>query len=148
MLSEIIIKLGAPSQNASLRWLSDWLPDANRVTLTRDALTRINAYRGDAQTLHELLATVVPLDRPIWYETTVSAQGGAEMVLGYGAVPAPDGIDIAWACYAPAHGCVFGPLGPAHVTTRGMNRPPDISDESWSKLRSAAGIAIRALLLA
>jgi hypothetical protein len=49
---------------------------------------------------HELLATVVPLDRPIWYETTV------------------------------------------------MNRPPDISDESWTNLRSAAGIAIPALLLA
>jgi hypothetical protein len=42
---------------------------------------------------------------------------------------------------------MIGPLGPAVVTTRGMEQPSDLADEFWQWLRNAAGLIIRALLL-
>jgi hypothetical protein len=148
-LADIIIDLGAPGKGAppGLRWLADWIPDAERLTLIRDDLARIDAYSGPAEELHSLLAAVLPLAKPIWCETTVTAQGGTEMIMGYGAVPAADGVDVGWACYAPAHSRMIGPLGPARVTATEMRRPSDISDESWHELRSAAGLVLRAILL-
>lgn len=82
----------------------------------------------------------------MWYEASVTAQHGTEMVMGYGASPAPDGIDIDWACYAPAHRRILGPIGPVRVTATGMIRS-DLNDESWREIRSAAGLVLRALLL-
>jgi hypothetical protein len=66
-------------------------------------LARINAYAGDANQLQELLATIAPLVRPVWFEAAVIGEHGTEMILGCGAVPGPDGsLDIGFACYAPA----------------------------------------------
>lgn len=147
-LADIIITEGAPGRGASppTRWLSDWLPDAERATLGPAELARIDAYRGGGIELHEMLAAVLPLARPVWYEAAITASGGTEMIMGYGAVPMAHGIDIGWACYAPAAGRMIGPLGPACVNTTGMSRPADISDESWRELRSAAGVVLRAIL--
>src|SRR5260370_9606982 len=106
--------------------------------------TLMRAMRGE---LDELLMTVLPLARPIWFESTVTTHG-IKTIAGYGVVPmGDDRIEICWACYAPDHDRIVGPLGPAAVTTRGMERPADIADESWQELRGAAGFIIRALLL-
>jgi hypothetical protein len=94
-----------------------------------------------------MLAAVRPLARPVWFEAALAGKHGTAMIMGYGAVPAADGIAIGWACYAPAHGRIIGPLGPATVNPAGMERPPGTSDESWRELHSAAGIVLRALLL-
>lgn len=150
-LADIIIDMGAPGRGAPppLRWLADWLPDAERVTLGSDELARIEAYRGSAVELHEMLAAVLPLARPVWYETTVTAAGGTVMIMGYGGTPmlgAGQAIDIGHAVYAPAYGRMIGPLGPARVTTTAMGRPEGITDESWRELRTAGGIVLRAIL--
>ena len=89
---ETIIQLCAAAGEdvpAPLRWLAEWLPSAKRVTLGPDDLARIDAYRGGPHDLHQLVSTVLPLERPIWYETAITAQGGTEMVMGYGVLPAP-----------------------------------------------------------
>ncbi len=149
-LADIIIAAGAPESGApaSMRWLAEWLPDAERRQLTRGDLARMDAVVADPHDLHHLLATVLPLARPIWIEVEITAQHGTEMIMGYGAVPVThDRIDVGWACLDPAHGRMLGPLGPAAMTATGMQRPADINDESWRELRVAAGIVIRALLL-
>jgi hypothetical protein len=148
-LSDILIDMGAPGNgaSASLRWLADWLPDAECRQLSKEDIARIDAYAGGAGELHELLTTVLPLARPMWFES-MAITHGIETIAGYGAVPmGDDRIEIGWTCYAPAHDRIVGPFGPAAVTTRGMERPADIADESWQELRSAAGVIIRALLL-
>src|SRR5690606_22143474 len=51
--------------------LSDALdlpPDTVRRVVTAEVLARIDSYAGGARDLHELLAAVLPLDRPRWYE--------------------------------------------------------------------------------
>lgn len=146
--ADILIEQGAPGKGAPppLRWLADWLPDAERVALSAGDLDRINAYRGAAAQLHELLPAVLPLVRPVWYEADVTAQHGTRITIGYGGVPAPGGIDIGWASYSPEHGRILGPLGPARVTATGMNRPSGLTDFSWRELQVAGGIVLRAIL--
>jgi hypothetical protein len=156
-LADILVAMGEPGRgaSASLRWLADWLPNAERRQLDRDDIARIDAYMGGDRALHDLLPAVLPLMRPVWFETAITTQD--EMIVGYGAVQArctpsigwrvADGVDIGWACYAPACGGIIGLLGPAVVTATGMDRPADIADESWLMLRSAAGVVMRALLL-
>lgn len=137
---------GAPP---ALDWMTRVLsltPIADRRTLAADDLTRIDHYQGTATELHELLAAVLPLAHAHWYEAPVTAQHGTAMVMGYLAVPADDGVDVGWCCYAPAHG-IIGPIGPVRVTATGMERPADLSAESWREIRSATGIILRALLL-
>ena len=149
-VADIIIDMGAAGRGApsSLRWLADWLPDADRRMLDENDLARINAYAGDANQLQELLGTIAPLTRPVWFEAAVIAEHGTEMVLGCGAVPGPNGsLDIGFASYAPARQRMIGPFGPARVTTTGMARPTGVTDEAWRELRATAGIVIRALLL-
>lgn len=156
-LADILVAMGEPGRgaSASVRWLADWLPDAEHRQLDRDDIARIDAYVGSDRALHDLLPAVLPLMRPVWFET--AAQHDSEMIMGYGAIQAccapsmgwrvADGIDIGWACYAPAGGGIIGLLGPAAVTATGMDRPADIADESWQMLRGAAGVVVRALLL-
>jgi hypothetical protein len=148
-LADIIIDTGAPGRGAPapLRWLADWLPDADRATLDAGDLARIDSYAGSADDLHALLAAVMPLARPVWFEAALTAQHGTQTILGYGGVPMDDRLDIGWACYAPAYGRMIGPLGPARVSASGMERPVGINDESWRELRSAAGVVLRAILL-
>ena len=149
-VADIIIDMGKAGRGApaSVRWLADWLPDADRRTLDENDLARINAYAGDANQLQELLGTIAPLMRPVWFEAAVIAEHGTEMVLGCGAVPGPNGsLDIGFASYAPARQRMIGPFGPARVTTTGMARPTGVTDEAWRELRATAGIVIRALLL-
>lgn len=149
-LAEILIDLGAPGKGAPapLRWLSDWLPDADRVMLDRADMARLEAYRGSGEDLHALLSSVLPLVRPVWWEATVTAAGGTEITMGYGAVPVgDDAMDVGWASYAPEYGRVLGPLGPARVSAAGIAHPAGMSDESWRALDGAAAIVMRALLL-
>jgi len=42
--------------------------------------------------------------------------------------------------------CRLGPVGPARMTRAGIVPPGDIDDESWSGLRAAASIAVRAIM--
>src|SRR5258708_39172213 len=100
-------------QEPPMRWLSDWLPDAEQRHCNKEDLSRSDAYAGGAAELHEMLAAVLPLARPVWFEAAVTAQHGTAMIMGYGAVPSRGGIDVGWACQAPAHGRIIGPLGPA-----------------------------------
>lgn len=148
-LAEILVAAGAPGRGAPapLRWLADWLPDAEHRILDNADLQRIDAYAGAAADLHALLPTVLPLARPLWYETAITAQHGTAMMMGYGAVPAGNEMDVGFACYAPARQRIIGPLGPARATATGLQRPAGIGEESWRELRTAAGIIIRALLL-
>ncbi len=152
-LADVLIDLGAPGRKAPapLQWLAMWLPDADRRHLSKDDLARIDAYAGEATDLHQLLPAILPLKRPVWFETSVTAQHGTAMILGYGAVPAPTGISIGWTCLGPgksgSESRIIGPLGPVEVTPTEMHRPPGLSDFSWDTLRSAAGTIVRALLL-
>ncbi|MCC6775661.1 MAG: hypothetical protein IT537_03335 [Hyphomicrobiales bacterium] len=148
-LADILIEEGAPGRGApaALCWMADWLPDAEQRVLGNADMERLAAYAGEATELHALLPSVLPLARPVWYESTLTAQHGTEMIMGYGAVPAPDGIDVGFACYAPAYQRIIGPLGPARVTRTNIYRASGLSEESWRELRAATGIIIRALLL-
>jgi len=123
----------------------DLPPDTVRRVLTAEDLARIDSYAGGARDLHELLAAVLPLDRPRWYEATVTAQRGTVMTLGYLAVPADDGLDVSLAMAAPGQ-LVRWP-GPARVTVSGMHQPDGMPDEMFRELQAAAGIILRALLL-
>jgi hypothetical protein len=86
-VADIIIDMGKHGRgaSASLRWLADWLPGADRRMLDENDLARINAYAGDANELQELLGTMAPLTGPVWFEAEVIAEHGTEMVLGCGA---------------------------------------------------------------
>lgn len=118
-------------------------------TLTADDLARIDSYVGGASELHELLAAIEPLRETVTFVARIRARGGTHTELRYSAAPAPDGIDVTFEGRAPDLGdsARIGPLGPARVTARGMDRPAGISDEAWRELRAAAGIVIRALLM-
>src|SRR6516164_7196088 len=74
-VADIIIDMGKHGRgaSASLRWLADWLPHADHRTLDENDLARINAYAGDANQLQELLGTIAPLTRPVWFEAAVIA---------------------------------------------------------------------------
>lgn len=119
--------------------------DAVRRILTAEDLARIDSYRGGAVDLHDLLPSVLPLTAPRYYETTVTAQHGTMITMGYYAAPHLDGLAIAFA--ASALGGVMGPIGPVIVTPTEIRRPIAMSDEQWREIRSATGIALRALLL-
>jgi hypothetical protein len=96
---------------------------------------------------HNLLAAVLPLNRPLWFEATVIPRGGGpKMIMGVGAVPMDHGIDIGWVGHVPSLNEIVGPFGPARLTTTGMERPPLIDDAAWLRLRGAAGMVIRARL--
>lgn len=136
-----------PAPSAPLQWIAAQLHAATHRRLSREDLTRIDHYQGGATDLHELLAAVLPLERARWYEAPVTAQHGTEMVMGYLAAPASDGIDVAWCCHVAEQQRIIGPLGPVHVTSTGMQRPPDMTDASWREIRSATGLILRALLL-
>lgn len=123
----------------------DLPPDTVRRVLTAEDLARIDAYAGGGVELHELLPAVLPLPVAHWYETTVTAQRGTVMTLGYLAEPHPDGILVSFTCSSD-HGLI-GPVGPALVHATGMDRPADVSDDMWRELRASAGIIMRALLL-
>ena len=148
-LATILIDQGAPGRGApeALRWMADWLPDADRRTLTTGDLARIDAYAGAARDLHDLLPALLPLARPVWYEAEVTAAGGTRMIMGYGAVPAADKLDIGWACWSPASRRILGPLGPVRLTTAGLDQPAGMSDASMREMQTAAGIVVRALLM-
>jgi hypothetical protein len=144
-VAEMLIELGAPGRGASarLRWFADWLPDAEKRILSEHDLAHINACHLAAEP-HELFAAVPALQKPVWFETATAERG---MIRGCGAVPADDGIDIGSACFSDALGMVE-PFGPARVTTTAMVQPDHLGDRSWRELRQAAGIVLRALLLA
>ena len=63
-VADIIIDMGAAGRGApsSLRWLADWLPDADRRMLDENDLARINAYAGDARAVQ--VDTKPILNRP------------------------------------------------------------------------------------
>jgi hypothetical protein len=126
----------------------EWIREAERRVLSREALARIDAYQGSGAELHELLPAVLPLPRPIWYEAEVTAQHGTRTVLGYGVRPAgDDAIEVVYEAHAPAYDRTIGPIGPVRVTAAGMDPPDGCSEAEWRELRAAAGIVIRALLL-
>jgi hypothetical protein len=147
-VADMLVSMGAPDRSVppAVRWLASWLPDAEHRLLDRDDLARIDAYDA-ARGPHELLASVLPLARPVWFEATLAAESGTVVTAGYGAVPASAGLDIGWTCYASAHRRMIGPLGPARVTTQGMQRPDGVNDDVWYELTQAAGVVMRALLL-
>lgn len=125
--------------------LTDWLPRASRYVLGDADLQRMDAYIGDGHALHEMLPAVLPLPGPVWYEATVTAQGGTTMTLGYGATPAgPGQIDVWWACIGP--GRLVGPLGPLRMDSQSVAL--DLPEgEPGRILRVAASIVVRALLM-
>lgn len=123
----------------------DLPPDTVRRVLTAEDLARIDSYAGGARDLHELLAAVLPLDRPRWYEVTITARRGTVMTLGYLAEPADDGLDVSLVIAASGQ-LVHWP-GPARVTARGMHPPHGMPDDTFRELQAAAGIILRAVLL-
>jgi hypothetical protein len=147
-VADMLVSMGAPDRTAppAVRWLAGWLPNAEHRLLDREDLERIDAY-DTTRDPHDLLASVLPLTRPVWFEATLVPDSGTLVTAGYGAVPASEGLDIGWTCYAPAYRRMIGPLGPAHVATIGMQRPDGVSDEVWYELTQAAGVVMRALLL-
>src|SRR5258708_34687495 len=100
-------------QEPPMRWLSDWLPDAEQRQLNKEDLSRIDAYAGGAAELHEMLAAVLPLARPVWFEAAVTAPHGPPRVFGHGAVPPPGGVDVRLGCHPPGPGRHLGPPRPA-----------------------------------
>lgn len=144
-------KLTAAAQTAnapaSVRWMADEIDRADSRLLTPEGLARIDAYAGQASDLHELLPSVLPLKRAVWYETSITAQGGTEILMGYLATPTSEGIEIGFVSLAPALEKLIGPLGPVVVTPTEMRQPPKMGEVEFRELRSAAGIIIRALLL-
>lgn len=147
-VADMLVSMGAPGRNAvpAVQWLAGWLPSAEQRLLDRDDLERIDAY-DPALAPHELLASVPPRARPVWFEATVIVESGTLVTAGYGAVPASDGLDIGWTSYAPAFRRMIGPLGPARVAATGMQRRDDVNDDVWYELTQAAGVVMRALLL-
>lgn len=123
----------------------DLPPDTVRRVLTAEDLARIDSYAGGARELHELLPAVLPLPVAHWYESTVTAQHGTVMTLGYLAEPHAEGILVSFACESGHR--LIGPVGPALVRATGMDRPAGVSDDMWRELRVTAGLIIRALLL-
>lgn len=133
---------------APLAWMAATLPDARRRRLGVADLARIDSYQGGGTDLHAFVAALAPLARAAWYETTVTAQHGTVMHLGYLAVPAgASALDVGWVCYAPAFQRLLGPVGPSHVTASDMTRPADCTDFAYRELRAAVGITLRAMLL-
>lgn len=110
-------------------------------------LARIDAYRGGAGELHELLAALPPLAARREWAADIVAARGTRMRLVYVAEPHPDGIVVSWAASAAGSDRVVVCTRPALVTARGMDRPDTITDAEWRETRTAAGIVIRALLL-
>lgn len=147
-VADMLVSMGAPGRTAppAVRWLAGWLPKAEHRLLDRDDLVRIDACELERGP-HDFMASVLPLAGPVWFEATIVAESGTLVTAGYGAVPASDGLDIGWTCYAPAHRRMIGPLGPARVTANGMQRPDDVNDEVWYELTQAAGVVMRALFL-
>lgn len=129
--------------------IRSWLHAARRVTLTAADLARIDSYgSSDGATLHAELALVLPLDAPVWYEAEVTAAGGSQMLLGYGATPAGPGEIAVWfAAHARGADRIVGPLGPLRLDSRSIDTTADAYSANVRELRSAAGIVIRALLL-
>ncbi len=160
-VADMLVSMGAPGRNShpAVRWLASWLPDADHRWLDHSDIERIDAC-GPDRSPHQLLASVLPLARPVWFEATIVSrpmsldqdgklviEDGTVVTTCWGAVPAADGLDIGWTSYAPAHRRMIGPLGPARVAPDGMQRPPDANDDVWHELTQAAGVVMRALLL-
>lgn len=145
LLADVVVSV--PAQHPGHAWMHEHLPGALRYRLSSEDLARIDAFRGEPLDLHELLPALLPRDCASWYETRLVAQRGTEMFLGYFAVPRTDAIDIGFVSYAPAHGRMIGPLGPARVTASEMVPPEGCSSEAWRELRAAAGIVLRAMML-
>jgi len=136
-----------PNASPALRWLADALAEAEMRTLTSADLARIDAYVGGAKELHQLLPAVLPLPRAVWYATSITAQHGTAIDMGYVAVPADGGIDVGYVALSRAHRSLIGPIGPVRVTATSMTRPVAMDDGAWREVRSATGIIIRALLI-
>lgn len=129
--------------------IRSWLHSARRVSLTAADLARIDSYgSADGATLQAQLPLVLPLEAPVWYETEVTASGGSQMLMGYGATPAGPGEIAVWfAAHARGADRIVGPLGPLRLDGRTIDTAADVTDPGIRELRSAAGIVIRALLL-
>jgi hypothetical protein len=160
-VADMLVAIGAPGRNSppAVRWLASWLPDADHRWLDRSDIERIDAH-DPSRSPHQLLASVLPLARPVWFEATIVTRpmsfdqdgklviaDGALITTCWGAVPAADGLDIGWTSYTPSRRRMVGPLGPARVAADGMQRPPDTNDDVWYELTQAAGVVMRALLL-
>src|SRR5258707_13852918 len=113
-------------QEPPMRWLSDWLPDAGQRQLNKEDLSRIAAYAGGAAELHEMLAAVLPLARPVWFEAAVSAHRGTAVILGYGAGPPHGGTDRRVRRQNP---------GPRPLNLAVGSSPPTARRESGSEAR-------------
>jgi hypothetical protein len=148
-LAELIMELGARGNGGStaMRWLAGWLPDAQRQSLGGDDLARIDAVQASTQELRDLLPAVLPLAQPLWLEAATIVGGRTDLVVGYGALPVRDGIDIGFACWAPARQRLLGPLGPARTTIDGTVEPDPLSAYARSELEVAASIVVRAMLI-
>lgn len=127
--------------------IRSWLHSARRVTLTAADLARIDSYgSADGATLQAQLPLVLPLEAPVWYETEVTAAGGSQMLMGYGATPAAPGEIAVWfAARARGGDKIIGPLGPLRLDSHAIDA--DVDGPGARELRAAAGIVIRALLL-
>jgi hypothetical protein len=147
ILAPLIVAKGQTDQAApATKWVAGILSAADRRILTAEDVARIESYEGDGRVLHDMMRTILPLPRAIWYEATTIADRGMQIVCGYAIAPAPGGLDIATALYVPAHRRMFGPVGPARMTPAGIIPPGGIDDESWSGLLAAASIAVRAIM--
>lgn len=142
-LAERITALAATTD--AVQWMASVLPSARTRLLSTQDLARIDGYIGPAADLHEMLRAILPLHATVWYETTVTAQHGTVITMGYLAAPADDGLDLGWCAMGPAR--IIGPIGPVRATDRTMIRPDDLTEEAWRESRVAASILIRALLL-
>ena len=120
--------------------------DTVRRVLTPEDLARIDAYHGGATDLHDLLPAVLPLATPRWYETTLTAQHGTVMTLGYLAEPDEAGIRVSLTVAREGTADRLS-YGPVVVTPTEMHRPDGVAPHEWREIRAAAGIIIRALLL-
>jgi hypothetical protein len=95
ILAPLIVAKGQTDQAApATKWVAGILSAADRRILTAEDVARIESYEGDGRVLHDMMRTILPLPRAIWYEATSIADRGMQIVHGYAIAPAPGGGSI------------------------------------------------------
>jgi hypothetical protein len=81
ILAPLIVAKGRTDQAApAAKWLAGILSAADRRILTTEDIARIESYDGDGRVLHDILPTILPLPRAIWYEATAIADRGMQRI--------------------------------------------------------------------
>jgi hypothetical protein len=83
-----------------------------------------------------MLAAVLPLARPVWFEAALAAQHGTAMIMGYGADPAADGRHAAilrWSATRPAPQVVRWGWARPHLAALHLAPPREATASSRQK---------------